>query len=160
MITQRQWWSAGVLFTFALLLDRVTKIWALLMCQSEQEITSFLATKCMLNRGISWGLLQSDNGYIFAAVSVMIALFIGIFTWWVYRHVHTFGALIGVSLVLSGAVSNFFDRLWYSGVIDFIAVSYRGWSFLVFNIADVAICFGVVILFLTSYGDSSSEEKV
>lgn len=153
MITKKQWWSAGIFFSFVLLLDRVTKIWALLACQSEREITSFLTTKCMLNRGISWGLFHSENIYIFVLVSLVIALFIGIFVWWVYRYIHTFGSLIGVSLVLAGAISNLFDRVWYSGVIDFIVVSYGSWTFPVFNIADVAICCGVFILFLTSAGD-------
>lgn len=159
MITKRQWWWAFVLFGCMVLLDRITKIWALLMCQSEQEITSFFATKCIFNRGISWGLFQSDNGYIFAIISVLIALFIGFFIWWVARSVQSFGSLIGVTLVLSGAMSNLFDRIWYGGVIDFIVLSYHTWTFPVFNIADVAICLGVGILFLTSSGSTYEEHK-
>lgn len=160
MITQRQWWIAGILFSCMVLLDRITKIWALLMCQSEQEITPFFATKCILNRGISWGLFQSDNGYIFAIISVLIALFIGLFIWWVARSVQSLGSLMGVALVLSGATSNLFDRVWYGGVIDFIVLSYHTWTFPVFNIADVAICVGVAILFLTSSGSSCEGNKV
>lgn len=158
MITRKQWLGAGYLILVTLLIDRISKVWALLTCQCEQAVTSFLSTKCILNRGISWGMLHSENGYVFTALSVLIALFIVLFIWWVYRSINTTGALVGVALILSGAISNLFDRVWYGGVIDFIIVSYRSWSFPVFNAADFFICLGVLLLFLSSLHDTVPHE--
>jgi signal peptidase II len=49
-------------------------------------------------------------------------------------------------LIITGALSNFFDRFWYGGVIDFIHVHCGSWSFPVFNGADISIVCGVALL--------------
>ncbi len=50
----------------------------------------------------------------------------------------------GLLLILLGAGSNLYDRLWYSYVIDYINLRY----FTVFNIADAMICIGVFFLII------------
>ena len=52
---------------------------------------------------------------------------------------------LGLSLLLGGAMGNFWDRLFMGYVIDFVDL--RFWP--VFNIADAAIVVGVILLFLT-----------
>ncbi len=53
-------------------------------------------------------------------------------------------ALISISLILAGALGNMLDRLRLGYVVDFIAVS----SFPVFNVADIAISCGIMVLFV------------
>jgi len=50
-----------------------------------------------------------------------------------------------LALLLGGIAGNLIDRVRTGGVIDFIHLYWRGWSFPVFNIADMCITFGLVM---------------
>ena len=52
----------------------------------------------------------------------------------------------GFACVLGGAIGNFIDRLRLRYVIDFIDLYYDKWHWPVFNVADIAICFGTLII--------------
>ncbi len=60
-------------------------------------------------------------------------------------------------MVIAGSVSNILDRVVYGGVVDFIHVHINGWSFAVFNIADVAIVVGVCIMMLQEVYDNNEK---
>ena len=51
-------------------------------------------------------------------------------------------------MVIAGAVSNFFDRIYYGAVIDFIDFHYGAWHWPTFNIADMCIVMGIGGIFL------------
>ena len=55
---------------------------------------------------------------------------------------------ITIVFVLSGAIGNFIDRLMYDGVVDFIGFIFFGWHFPVFNIADICMCVGVIMVII------------
>lgn len=105
-----------------------------------------LTLELSINRGISWGMFSSHNPWVFGGVTVTVALFLAVFAWYVSllrKHgVCTFAE----TLVLVGGTSNFFDRLMYGGVVDFIDVHYAQWWFPVFNLADVWIVTGVFLM--------------
>lgn len=131
-------------------LDRLTKLMALQL-EEAHHVTSFLSYDLVLNRGISWGILHSSSSVVFVAITAIImVILLGIIAHalmrlsaghWVWAEV----------LIVSGAVSNMVDRFVYGGVVDFIHVSYAGWSFPVFNIADIAVVTGVALLFWEFY---------
>lgn len=50
---------------------------------------------------------------------------------------------MAILLVLAGGVSNFLDRIFWGGVVDFISLPFFPWKF---NLADVGITVGVVVL--------------
>jgi len=54
--------------------------------------------------------------------------------------------LLSLFLILSGIISNLIDRLWHGYVIDFIQINFC--NFPMFNVADVLVILGIVILFL------------
>lgn len=56
--------------------------------------------------------------------------------------------IIGVGLILGGAIGNFVDRLVHGAVVDFLALHLGPWQFFIFNIADAAITLGVGWLFV------------
>jgi signal peptidase II len=84
-------------------------------------------------------------GSILLAVTGMIGL------WWREYHAHEWLSAGLVSVVLVGAGSNLFDRLWYGSVIDFIAIPW--WS--VFNLADIYIIAGVLALLYNMWHNES-----
>ena len=73
-----------------------------------------------------------------------------LFVWWS----RTADALVrfGLMLAIGGAVSNAIDRVLYGAVADFFHFHWQGWSFYIFNLADVAITLGVLLLLLDFFG--------
>ncbi len=57
----------------------------------------------------------------------------------------------GLSLILGGALGNVIDRIIHGYVIDFILLYYKEWQWPAFNLADSAICLGVVFLIPTLF---------
>ena len=52
----------------------------------------------------------------------------------------------GYSLIAGGSLGNIFDRIFYSSVVDFIDIHINNHHWFIFNIADVFITLGIIIL--------------
>jgi len=135
---------SGIIFLI-LLIDRITKNLALVLTHPK-IINSSLSFDLVFNRGINWGLFNSDNNVQFMIINVLIAIVIVsmmIYTWLCYKQRYS---IVGNLFILAGAFSNYYDRIVYGGVIDFIVLSMQAWSWPAFNIADVAIVSGVALV--------------
>jgi len=64
-----------------------------------------------------------------------------------------------VTLVLGGAIGNLIDRVVHQYVIDFIDVYYKGWHWYTFNVADMAITVGVVVLIADGLFGRSKDKR-
>ena len=53
--------------------------------------------------------------------------------------------------VIAGASSNIIDRFWYGGVVDFILLEYEQWSWPLFNVADIVIVGGIIVMVFNSF---------
>lgn len=108
------------------------------------------------NYGVSFGMFSATSlemrwGLI--AVTALIAS--GVFIW-ILRETAR-GDILGLGLVLGGAIGNIYDRLMFGYVIDYADLHIGEWRpFQIFNLADVAITFGVLILLARSF---KSREK-
>ena len=51
-------------------------------------------------------------------------------------------------MIFSGSLGNIFDRLYYSAVPDFIDIHYQNFHWFIFNVADIFICVGVMLLII------------
>lgn len=132
-----------------ILADRLSKSWALRL-PAEKMINEYLSFALSFNRGINWGFFNSQNSTVFFFINMLIALVIIAFMGYTYFCWQLKKPIIGNILILSGALSNYFDRIMHGGVIDFIIVSFAQWSWPAFNIADAAICLGVGLILLNS----------
>lgn len=139
---------ALVLASLILLLDQLSKwlIVAVIMPPPGGiAVTGFFNLVLTHNRGISFGLFQTDSTwqpYFLATlnVGVSIALLIWLRT-------QAVGLLpYGVGLVAGGALGNAIDRLHQDGVIDFLDFHLGGWHWPAFNVADSAIVCGVALI--------------
>lgn len=86
-------------------------------------------------------------------VSVAVLAFV-LFMWWRRRHDPTRALHIGFALVVAGAVGNVVDRVMRGYVVDFIHVHY--WP--IFNVADMAIVAGTILLALVAQSRTSSRD--
>ena len=96
------------------------------------------------NTGAAWSIFAGNQAFLII-ISVVFVLLIGIFYFFERKN----GALfhIGTALILGGAVGNMVDRVFLGFVRDFIQFDF--WrSFPVFNVADIALTIGVVLVVL------------
>jgi len=146
-----------MLFLFLFFIDRATKWIIVSLGVDSYGITSWLSFDVQLNRGISWSLFHSDNTWTFLLVSLsVLAVTLCVIAYAVYQWRYN-KPIYGQTMVIAGSVSNILDRMIYGGVVDFIHVHIKKWSFAVFNIADVAIVIGVCIMMLQEIRDSNEK---
>ena len=106
------------------------------------RVTDFFDYVLVWNTGISYGLF--DRLPVWGLGVVMAVAILALAIWWVRAD----SALtrIGLALCIGGALSNALDRLLYGAVADFFHLHWGTWSFYIFNLADVAITLGVILL--------------
>ncbi len=112
------------------------------------------------NTGAAFSFLSEAGGWqrwFFAAMALIISI---ILTVWLYRlKEHQTLLAVALALILGGAIGNLIDRVAYGYVIDFLDVYYQTWHWPAFNIADSAICVGVFLMVLESFGVGVNKES-
>lgn len=108
------------------------------------HVTPFFDYVLVWNTGVSYGLLSGVPTFVLAIIiGAAMALLIG---WWLKAE--TVRLRLALALCLGGALSNALDRAIYGGVADFFHLHAGTWSFYVFNIADMAITAGAILLII------------
>lgn len=136
-----------LLGTLIFVIDRLSKMAALAWCTDYvQTALPFLSFELVFNRGVAWSFFHSAETIPFVIVSLLQVSIAVVLCWWAYEHYRSGYLVLGETCIIAGSLSNIVDRLVYHGVIDFIILSYRHYSWPVFNIADAAIVIGVGIV--------------
>jgi len=141
------------------LLDIVSKnfIQNKIMYGEKVEITSFFSLVHFQNPGAAFSFLSDQGGwqrYFLIAISLLAVLYI---PWLINQYKKNILIVIGLLLILGGAIGNLYDRVSYGYVIDFIYLHFAEFYWPAFNVADSAISLGV-LLFL--YGSFKSYKKI
>ena len=141
------------------LLDIVSKnfIQNKIMYGEQVEITSFLSLVHFQNPGAAFSFLSDQGGwqrYFLIAISLLAVLYI---PWLINQYKKNILIVIGLLLILGGAIGNLYDRISYGYVIDFIYLHIAEFYWPAFNVADSAISLGV-LLFL--YGSFKNYKKI
>jgi signal peptidase II len=132
------------------LLDQLTKIVVnkLWLYGEEKVVTSFFNLVLAYNRGAAFSFLAGADGwqrYFFTAIAVGAVAYI---IYLLRRHAGQRLFCWGLALVMGGAIGNVIDRVVYGHVVDFLDFHMKGVHFPAFNIADVAITMGAIVLIL------------
>ena len=117
--------------------------------QRRIEVTSFFNLVPVQNKGISFGLFQSEGAGTWAIVGLALAISVALGVW-LYRTRDRWPAW-ALGLVIGGAIGNVIDRLRLGWVIDFLDFHGGGYHWPAFNLADSAISVGVVMLVVHSF---------
>lgn len=134
-----------------LLLDQGSKHWVMahMVLGESWVINTYLSITYVHNPGAAFSLL-ADNLFwqknLLLAISIVLS--VGIVIWLYKTPAEQRLKLFALSLVLSGALGNLYDRISLSKVVDFIDFHYNGWYWPVFNLADTWIVLGVVLLLI------------
>ena len=130
------------------LIDRITKI---LMINNANDfgeknipLTSFLDLNLIWNEGIAFGLFSFDQKIYYNLLTTLIIIITLIIFWMITRtnRIERFAFMI----IFGGSLGNIFDRLWYKAVPDFIDFHIKNFHWFIFNVADIFITIGVIIL--------------
>ena len=141
-------WLAGALLI--VVLDQVSKIWFdnQLHYQERWNVLPFFDFTLLYNPGAAFSFLAGGQGWqrwLFTGIAVAA---IGLIIHLLRRHAGQALFCAALMLILGGAAGNVIDRLAYGHVIDFLLFYWNDWFFPAFNIADIAITCGAVLLVL------------
>ncbi|ALQ69472.1 lipoprotein signal peptidase LspA [Bacillus thuringiensis] len=137
-----------VIALFVIVIDQISK-WLIVknmeLGTSIPIIDNVLYITSHRNRGAAWGILENKM-WFFYIITVIFVVFI---VFYMKKYAKT-DKLLGISLglILGGAIGNFIDRVFRQEVVDFIHVYIFSYNYPVFNIADSALCIGVVLIII------------
>ena len=108
------------------------------------HVDHFLYLTSHRNQGAAWGILQGKMIFFYVVTVLVVTMVV---LWIKKLDVKKEKLLlIALSLILGGALGNLIDRVLYQQVTDFINVYIFGYDFPIFNIADSALCIGVLLM--------------
>ena len=129
-------------------LDQITKyaVRQTFSLHEVVEITSFFNMLLVFNRGAAFSLLADAGGWqreLFIAIAVTASVWIA---WLLRKHRDETLFCLALSLILGGALGNVIDRITMGAVVDFLDFHAFGWHWPAFNVADIGISCGAVLL--------------
>lgn len=144
---------------FAVVLDQLTKILVksnFVLYDSIKILGDFFRFTYIENPGMAFGI-RFAGPWFFTLFSSIASIAILVF---LYRIRHErFLSRFSLALVLGGAVGNLIDRFLYGRVVDFLDFGLGAYRFPVFNVADICVSVGMVILiFLVLFEKDVSQQ--
>ncbi len=130
------------------ILDQITKSLIstyLKLNESIEIIKDFFYIRYINNKGASWGILE-NNRFLLIGLSIIAIIMIIRYS---YSFKKTKLNTYGFGLLLGGILGNLSDRLIFGYVKDFLDFIIFRYDFPVFNIADISIVIGVVLLIIS-----------
>ena len=139
-----------VLIVIIFLLDRYSKF-IIINSFSERTyyINKYLNLDLIWNIWIGFGFLSTDSSLFYNLVTVTVGIVI-IFLLYVFAQSERIDKFI-YSIIIGGALGNFFDRLVFKAVPDFIDLNYNNFHWFTFNVADIFITIGILIFIIMSF---------
>ena len=135
-----------ILFIF--LADRFSKLYILSVLENlgtvDININSYINLILVWNTGIGFGLLSFEQSEIYNLMTTLI-MFVNLFIVYLITKSKD-NSVYYFLIILGGSLGNLFDRIYYSAVPDFIDISYKGYHWFIFNVADIFISLGIFCL--------------
>lgn len=143
------WLLVGVLIVITF--DQITKHYALAFLAGRGHVAVLPGLQLLLtyNHGVAFSLfynLGMNQPWILMGMTGLLCMVLSV----MFYKTHDFERQkqLALMLILGGALSNLYDRVYYGAVIDFIDVFVGKYHWPVFNLADSAICLGAFLLLL------------
>ena len=132
------------------LADRISKLYILSVLENSGDVDIYINSYINLilawNSGIGFGLLSFDKSVIYNTITILI-IFINLIILYLIIKSDKIRSYLFL-IILGGSIGNLFDRIYYSAVPDFIDISYKGYHWFIFNVADIFISIGIICLII------------
>ena len=139
-----------IFIIFIFLFDRFSKIYVINFYKknnsSELFESKFLNINLIWNEGIAFGLFSFDKSNLYNILTLII--FLVIFTVLVMIIKSEGIKRYSLLMIFGGALGNFYDRVIYKAVPDFIDLHIAEFHWFIFNVADIFITIGVIFMIL------------
>lgn len=149
-----------IIIIIGLILDRITKNFAKSNLSYGHKVTiikDIFDFSYLENSGAAFGIFQNKI-FILSIVTIIIIILIIYFLFKKKSESKMLRA--GLSMIICGALGNLYDRINYKYVVDFIFVHYKNtYTFPIFNVADIFVTIGTLIIAIYIIRDGSSGEK-
>jgi signal peptidase II len=132
------------------IIDRITKIYVIGVNSknSYEDLYSskFLNINLIWNEGIAFGLFSFSQNNLYNLLTLIISIIIIVILKMI---INSYGIKkYALMMIFGGALGNLFDRIFYKAVPDFIDFHIEEFHWFVFNVADIFITIGVIIMIL------------
>lgn len=139
-----------VIIILIFIIDRTSKIYLINLYENGTNIDfyifPFLNIYLAWNTGIGFGLFSTDPNIIYHSLTVFIGL-INLVLIILLFNLNDIRKYF-ISMILGGSFGNFFDRIYYFAVPDFVDIHIGNFHWFIFNIADIFITIGIICLIL------------
>jgi len=140
-------------------LDRITKIYLLNLQENGTDIdfyiNSFLNFYLVWNSGIGFGLASMEADIYYHILTGVISVVNVALIYFLFKS-RGFYAYV-LALIIGGSLGNLFDRIYYHAVPDFIDLHIANYHWFIFNVADIFITLGIIVLLII---ELTKKEKV
>ena len=131
-------------------IDRISKI-KIIKDFSERTyyINDYFNFDIIWNIGIGFGLLSTDSQIVYNIISLLIGIviFVLLLFFFTCPRIDKFF----YCMIIGGAFGNFYDRIMFKAVPDFIDFHINNFHWFTFNLADIFISFGIIIFIFRNY---------
>ena len=152
---------SSLLVILIFLIDRFSKIYVIHLDKKylvpEIFSSKYLNINLIWNDGIAFGLFsfEKDSLYNFLTIFIFIIILVIVFIINKSEGLKKYSLL----MVVGGALGNFFDRVFYKAVPDFIDFHTENFHWFIFNVADIFISLGVFFMIFLEFTDNSTNKK-
>ena len=132
-----------VVISIIFFLDRYTKLFILNnFTENTYYLNDYINLDLVWNTGIGFGLFSSNSDIIYNLTSLLIILVIICLIYFLILS-EKYEKII-YSIIVGGALGNFYDRMFFKAVPDFIDLHYKNFHWFTFNLADIFITLGII----------------
>ena len=141
-------------------IDRLTKMFVIQLDKnnlgSDIFNSTYLNIVLIWNKGIAFGLLSFNEDYLYNILSIIISMIVVVL---VIMSIKSQGfKRYSLLMVIGGALGNLHDRIFFKAVPDFIDFHIGSFHWFIFNVSDIFITFGIILLIVLEIS-SNKEEK-
>jgi signal peptidase II len=142
------------------LLDQATKLMTVACLDIGEKIVlidSYLQINHVRNYGAAWSILENKQVFLIGITGLIISALV------YYKKTESFTRAMhfATDLIVAGAVGNLIDRIRLGNVIDMIDVKFGNlYDYPVFNVADIAVVLGTLLMAYLVLKNKAIEEDV
>ena len=148
----------NLFFTVSIFIfDRLTKIYVVNLSTknypNELFSSKYLDINLIWNEGIAFGLFSFDDKYFYNILTFLIGIVIIIIIFMIRKSKNL--KRFSLIMILGGALGNFYDRVFYNAVPDFIDFHIGNYHWFIFNVSDIFITLGVIFMIILEFIDNN-----
>ena len=144
------------------LIDRFSKLYVILESQKSFDpnlfSSKYLNIYLTWNEGVAFGLFSFRDDLIYNILTILILVIIIIIIFMILKSVGI--KKYSLLMIVGGAAGNFYDRIFYKSVPDFIDFHVGDFHWFIFNVADIFITIGVFFMIFLELTVTNEEKKI